>query len=257
MVKELRKFEKVDYFLGKCKLYYLTFLIASLQNNIIPKFLNFCLSNSYLKNPRAYHACHLKLLKEEMSLTKSRIRTLEKDFNHRKEKLRGTVGIIDYTHVICLFLTQNDRKLAHHQNIYSKKLFNLGLEFSKVSHDADKIIFNSSSYTLSKSEKRLLCKNVNFAIPPDSFEHSDYLLPFELSYRDIKDLDLSNEKTNFSKAKIKDRALSSFKLYNEKGTVSILNKDEIFALKTLSRNKDLIIQKSDKGNSTVLINKSD
>ena len=67
---------------------------------------------------------------------------------------------------------------------------------------------------------------------------------------------MPNEKTNFLKAKIKDCALSSFKLYNEKGAVSSLNKDEIVALKTLSKSKDLIIQKSDKGNSIVLINKS-
>ena len=94
------------------------------------------------------------------------------------------------------------------------------------------------------------------AIPPDKLEYSDYLLPFELLYRDIKDLDLPNEKTNFLKAKIKDSSLSSFKLYNENGVVSSLNKYEINALKTLSKNKDLIIQKSDKGNSIVLINKS-
>ena len=42
-----------------------------------------------------------------------------------------------------------------------------------------------------------------------------------------------------------------------KKTLSSLNKDEIFALKTLSKSLDLIIQKSDKGNSIVLINKSD
>ena len=67
---------------------------------------------------------------------------------------------------------------------------------------------------------------------------------------------MPNEKTNFLKAKTKDCALSSFKLYNEKDVVSSLNWEEIFALKTLSKNKDLIIQKSDKGNSIVLINKS-
>ena len=82
-------------------------------------------------------------------------------------------------------------------------------------------------------------------------------MPFELLYLDIKDLDLPNEKTDFLKAKIKDCALSSYKLYNEKRTISSLNKDEISALKTLSKNKDLIIEKSDKGNSVVLINKSD
>ena len=125
---------------------------STFTKNIITTLLNFRVSNSYLKSSRAYHACQIKLLKEEISLKKSKIRTLEKDFNNRKEKLRRTLDIIDYTHVICLFLTQNDRKLAHHQNINSKKLFNLGLEFSKVSHHPNKIIFNYSSYTLSKSE---------------------------------------------------------------------------------------------------------
>ena len=69
VVKELRKFEKVDYSLRKCKLD-LTFLLSCLQNNIIPKFLNFRVSNSYLKSSRAYHACQIKLLKEEISLKK-------------------------------------------------------------------------------------------------------------------------------------------------------------------------------------------
>ena len=46
-------------------------------------------------------------------------------------------------------------------------------------------------------------------------------------------------------------------VYNEKGAVSNLNKDEISALKTLSKNKDLLILKSDKDNSMVLIDKSD
>ena len=49
------------------------------------------------------------------------------------------------------------------------------------------------------------------------------------------------KKTNFLKAKTKDCALSSFKLYNEKDAVSSLNREEIFALKTLPKNKDLII----------------
>ena len=59
------------------------------------------------------------------------------------------------------------------------------------------------------------------------------------------------KKKNVLKLKLKT-ALSACKLYNEKGAVSNLNKAEIFALKTLSKNNDLIIQKSD-----VLINKSD
>ena len=94
-------------------------------------------------------------------------------------------------------------KLAHHQNIHSKEVFNFGLEISKVSQDPDKIVFNYSSHNLSKSEKNLLCKDLKFAIPPDKREYSDYLLRFNLLYCEIKYLDLLNEKINFLELKSK------------------------------------------------------
>ena len=86
MVKDIRKFEKIDFTLCKCKLD-LLFLETCLENQIIPKFLNFCVSNLHLKTSRAYHACQLKLLREEISFKRSRIKTLENDFNTSKRKL--------------------------------------------------------------------------------------------------------------------------------------------------------------------------
>ena len=85
-----------------------------------------------------------------------------KDFNNRKGKIRETLGIIDFTHVICYFLQQNDRILVFHQNIHSKKLFNLVLDVSKVSHDPNKIIFNCSSHNLSKNEKKVTLQRCKF-----------------------------------------------------------------------------------------------
>ena len=55
------------------------------------------------------------------------------------------------------------------------------------------------------------------------------------------------------RAKIKHCA--PCKIYKEKCNLFYLNKDEISALKVLLKNNDLIMQKSDKGNSIVLINK--
>ena len=109
VVKDIRKFEKIDFALRKCKLD-LLFLETFLENQIIPKFRNFRVSNLHLKTSRAYHACQLKLLPEEISFKRSRIKTSENDFNTRKRKLRGILGIIDYTHVCCLFLNKNDKK---------------------------------------------------------------------------------------------------------------------------------------------------
>ena len=65
---------------------------------------------------------------------------------------------------------------------------------------------------------------------------------------------MPNEKANFLEVKIKGCALSSFKLYNEKGTISSLKKDEISALKTLKiRNWLCKSHESDKDNSILLI----
>ena len=49
LVKQVRKFEKIDYKLRKCKLD-IVFLETCLESNIIPKFLNFHVSNLQLKH---------------------------------------------------------------------------------------------------------------------------------------------------------------------------------------------------------------
>ena len=252
VVKDIRKFEKIDFALRKCKLDP-PFLEACLENLVIPKFLNFRVSNLHLKTSRAYHACQLKLLREEISFKRSRMKTLEKNFNSRKRKLRGTLGIIDYKHVYFLFLNKNDKK----QDIHSRKLLNLGIESSKTSHNPQKVIFNYSSHVLTESEKILLCKGLNFAIPPDKLEYADFLLLFELLYRDIQNLDVTDQKKKLLNARIKDSALSSFISYNKNSAPLNLTKAEFASLKSLSKNDSLIIQKSDKGNSIAIINKDD
>ena len=81
----------------------------------------------------------------------------------------------------------------------------------------------------------------------------DYPVQFELFFTDIHNLDiLSNKDLDFVKAKTKEVALSSYRSYSN-NVPQNLCKDELIALQNLSKNKDLIIQKSDKGNSVVLV----
>ena len=158
----------------------------------------------------------MKLLRDEISVKKSKVKAFEKDFIVLKRKLRDTLGIIDYTHICCLFLNKNNRKIKHQQNIHSKKLFDLGFENSQTSHEHDKVIFNYSSHVLTKSEKNLVCKGLNFAIPPKTLEYVDYLLPFELLYHNIHNLDITNEKKEVLKTRIKNCAFSLFNSYIQK-----------------------------------------
>ena len=90
----------------------------------------------------------MKLLREEIFAKKSKVKTFEKDFIALKRKLRESLRIIDYTHLCCLFLNKNDRKLKHLQDIHSKKLYDLGLENYQTPHDPDVVIFNYSSHVL-------------------------------------------------------------------------------------------------------------
>ena len=79
----------------------------------------------------------------------------------------------------------------------------------------------------------------------------------ELFFRDIRDLDiLSNEDLDFVKWKIKEAALSSYRSYNN-NVPQNLCKEEFITLQNLSKTKDLIIQKSDKGNSVIIVVKQD
>ena len=184
----------------------------------------------------AYYSCQMKLLKEEISVKKSEIKTFEKDFIVLERKLRRTLGIIHSTHLCCLFLNQSDRKRKHQQDIHSKKPFDLGFENSQTWHDPDKVILNYSSHVLTENEKSLLYKGLNFAIPPKTLEYADYLLPFELLYRDIHNLDITNEKKEVLKTKIKDCAFSSFNSYNENGAPLNSTPEEFTALKSLPKN---------------------
>ena len=59
------------------------------------------------------------------------------------------------------------------------------------------------------------------------------------------------------RSKIKDGGLSSFRLYNKKSHhFENLSEEEYQAFLSLSKNNDIIIQKTDKGNTVVLLEKS-
>ena len=134
-----------------------------------------------------------------------------------------------------MFLDKNDKKLKNKQDIHSIKLFSLGIESSKTSHDPEKVICNYFFHVLTESEKSLLCKGLNFAIPPDKLEYSDFLLPFEILYRDIQNFDAADQKKQLFKARINDSALSSFNSYNKNSAPLNLTKEEFASLKSLTK----------------------
>ena len=252
-VQLCRKFEKTDFKLRKSKLD-LEFLEACCHHGFLPRFLQFKVSNRTLRSSQAYKSCQMKLLKEEISNKKTNIRRLEKELADFKERLQTALSFIDFTHVCSLILARNDKEIERRNEVHRKKLFNLGLQTS-TSHNPDDVIHNYSSHVLSENEKSLLSKGLNFAIPPGKVKYENYLVKFERLYRAVKELDMSSETRDLLKARLKDSAISSLNAFNNSSGPHVLSREEKTALISLSNNLDLIIQKSDKGNSVVLIDR--
>ena len=82
------------------------------------------------------------------------------------------------------------------------------------------------------------------------------MTPFVLFYREIRKLPIEDHQLEKVKTEIKKAAYSSFDNYNFWSELNI-SKEEYLALKGLPTNKDIILQKTDEGNSVVLVNKGD
>ena len=82
---------------------------------------------------------------------------------------------------------------------------------SGTCQDRDKAIFNFSSYNLNDHEKSVLCKGLYFAIPRKAIKCSEFLLPFEILFREITSLDIGDFGKECVKSRLRDSTYSSFK----------------------------------------------
>ena len=155
----------------------------------------------------------------------------------------------------------NEKDLEKIKYRHLKKLKNLIPNFSwdllaTSTHDPEKVISNFSSYELTSNDKKLLSKGLRFAVAPKKIDYSSYLSEFELLYRNTFDFDLTPEERDRFKTKLKDIALSSYKDLNDNCQFeNNLSLEEIKSLQNLMSNKNIVIQKADKGNTVVITDK--
>ena len=121
-----------------------------------------------------------------------------------KGKLYGAMKI-DYVHVCNTFLISNNRNISKVKETQDKKLCNLLLKNmgknSDTCQDPDRVTFSFSSYDLNDHEKSVLCKGLNFTIPPKAIEYLEFLLPLEMIFGGTTSLDVGD----FNKECVKSR----------------------------------------------------
>ena len=92
--------------------------------------------------------------------------------------------MIDFAHVSTLFFGISDKILKSKSLVQQKKFFKLVHE-NKMENDPERVILIFSKYKLSDAEKKLLVKGLNFCLAPKQLNYADYLVHFELFYRNI------------------------------------------------------------------------
>ena len=77
------------------------------------------------------------------------------------------------------------------------------------------------------------------------------LVDYELFFRDTLSLETSHLDCELLGSRLKNLAFLSFKTYNSSRKPNNLTPEEFESLLKLSKNKNVVIQKSDKGNSLI------
>ena len=170
-------------------------------------------------------------------------------------EIKLQVTPFEFGHISLIFLICNDKNIQKRKEVQDCKILKLGKN-SLSRNNSDKVIYNFSSVTLSDSDKSLLSKGLNFALPPVSLEYSEYLVDYELFSRDTVSLETSHLDRELLKGRFKNVVFSYFKTYNSSRRPNNLTSEEFESLLKLSKNKDVVIQKSGKRNSVVFIDKA-
>ena len=252
-LQTIRKFEKLNFKRRKLELD-LDFLNKCLDQGLQPTFLRFRVPNRNLRDSQAYKTCQMNLLRQEIENKQALIHRTKRQEENLKQIIRQQVSIIDFAHISSFMLSHNDKILNKVKLVHERKLLKIGFK-SIDGHDPQKVIFNFSSHNLTEAEKRLLSKGLSLSIPPKDINYGDALLPFELLFKQvIKSESISAESLSACQAALQNDAFDMRNSFDPKKEQNLLP-DEIIALKSLKANNSIIIQKSDKGNSVVIVNK--
>ena len=254
ILRVIRKYESNDFKSRKIGLD-LAFLENCIKNNLIPNFVKFKVANHSLKSSKVYKECQIKLLHQEIQEKKKQLNILRKKRQLLDSEVRAKIRWIDFAHVSNYFTAHNDKILDKVRLTHEKKLYNLGFRAAADTHDPEKVIFNFSSHVLTTGEKSLLAKGLNLSIPPKRLNYADTLCPFKMLFQDIirSAEDVATTNIDNIQGSLRNEALKCFTNYNPKLEQN-LSSTEIEGLKSLMNDESVVIHKSDKGNSVVIIN---
>ncbi|CAH8868385.1 unnamed protein product [Trichobilharzia szidati] len=233
------------------------FNIRCQKNEIIPKYLRLRAPVPSDRVRSRIEGLQKLCLKEEIHRIVKKLQHIRSEIEQLKQKIKGIVTSTDYDLITQSSSIAKSATFKKSKNSQIKK-FNKLLEEKSTSQndevnnkkstaiDKSKWVVNLSTHTLSPTEISVLEKGLNFNVSLDKLKPEDVIPKIEIALSGI-------DKTTADEV----RAQCALTLKRQKCGKPNLTKQEIEALKHLKNNKDIVITKSDKGNATVVLDKSD
>ena len=166
---------------------------------------------------------------------------------------KGKVSWLDYNFLLSRLTKDNNNKLKHAKFIHNKKLNALGISQNGVL-DADKVIFNFSNRVLSNEEKEILKLGLQFGFAEKRVSFVDHYLHYEKLLLQLSKSKLNSEQFEEVASKVRSLAQEGFKYNPSKNNNFKLN---LNVLDDLKKDKNIIVNKPDKGKGIVIMNKKD
>ena len=186
----IRQYQKLDYRMRKIDLD-IEYLNTCQNKGLCLTFIQYKISSICLENSNAYRLSQRVFMQEELSFKNVEQEKIVLEMERIQSDLRMVINLIDWKHITRTFLESNIKTIKRMEGIQNYK--SSDLMSKKLQHNLKKVIHNFSSYQLSDTEKLLLCKGLNLSLPPKRLKFENYLLPFELLYRNVYDNDNKGE----------------------------------------------------------------
>ena len=116
-------------------------------------------------------------------------------------------------------------------------------------------ITNLSDFQLTEVQKNVLCRGLNFGIPPRVCKE-EVLAEFELYWKQLEEYATSDDSRRRCRASLASIA-ENYANARIDWTGFPLSKEELAVIRELRRNENIVISRPDKGNGVVVLNKAD
>ena len=229
------------------------FLSTCESKNLVPTFTVTKPSIMRHRNSKLTAKYRKDMLTDELKHKRKKLKKQNTKLRTLRTLINAKLSLVDRVRLHRQISKEVSDKSEAARTIHRRKLFKLGYSAVKTP-DPSKVIFNYSSKVLTQDEEELLALGLDYGLNP-KLKTAKYFLPFEKVANKVFTQNLPKEDYDRAIREIKHIAWKSYEHIKEKGTRPVLTNAQKQCLVNLSKDKNILITRADKGKACVVMDR--